>query len=462
MTTNSELTYADLEIRILKREETGYSVEITLNPDQYYQRGFLGPDLPSEDGAHQMGARMAAWFFDDATLKAAWAYARGRCPRRRIRLCLDEDVPELHVLPWEALRDPENGLDLAAVDATPFSRFLAGEWQGYDPVSTRPIKILVVIANPDDLSRYNLAVLDVEAEWAMLRKATEGLDVTLTRLPPPCTLTAIERELRQGYHVLHIIAHGAYSERRGQAALYLVDAENHGQIVREDAFAGMLARQLSDAGAQNPDYLRLVFLASCQSATRNTADAFRGLAPALVNAHVPAVVAMQDTVSIMGARAFSHIFYERLLQHGLVDLAGNQARATLLTGGSSEAVTPVIFRRGSGKLFDSLAKGQQPIEPEAEFLRHEKGHSKKDLRKAVVSNNILRLLYETHRTSNFDQLGFTTLVKRLGISRESAHSHLRELIEKGYVKRETKALGARIFDYYSITQEGIEILGDKF
>ena len=40
--------------------------------------------------------------------------------------------------------------------------------------------------------------------------------------------------------------------------------------------------------------LRLVFLASCQTATTSPADAFRGLAPQLIHAGVPAVLAMQD------------------------------------------------------------------------------------------------------------------------------------------------------------------------
>ena len=107
----------------------------------------------------------------------------------------------------------------------------------------------------------------------------------------------------------------------------------------------MLARQ-----RHRPD---LIVLAACQSAQRSTVDAFRGLAPQLVRAGVPAVVAMQAAVSIVTAREFSAAFYRRLLTHGLVDLAVNQARSLLLTAQRPDAMMPVLFMRlKDGKLWE--------------------------------------------------------------------------------------------------------------
>ncbi|MCB0086965.1 MAG: CHAT domain-containing protein, partial [Caldilineaceae bacterium] len=105
------------------------------------------------------------------------------------------------------------------------------------------------------------------------------------------------------------------------------------------------ARQLADADIQNDDKLRLVFLASCQTAARSPADAFRGLAPRLVQAGVPAVLAMQDLVPVDTARAFATTFYRQLLQHGQVDLATNEARSHLLTVNLSGASIPALFMR---------------------------------------------------------------------------------------------------------------------
>ena len=46
MTNN--ITYADLEIRILKREAAGYPVEITLNNERQFKRGYLAPGPEAE------------------------------------------------------------------------------------------------------------------------------------------------------------------------------------------------------------------------------------------------------------------------------------------------------------------------------------------------------------------------------------------------------------------------------
>jgi hypothetical protein len=71
---------------------------------------------------------------------------------------------------------------------------------------------------------------------------------------------------------------------------------------------------------------------------------------------VPAVMAMQDQVSISAARTFSTTFYTRLLEHGLVDQASNEARSTLRTTGQSDVAVPVLFMRlKSGQLWSTDA-----------------------------------------------------------------------------------------------------------
>jgi hypothetical protein len=350
-------TYADLEIRILEQQEEGYPVELILNSEQEFPRGYLSSALlpwvssasPADDGE-----RLFEWLFADDRLKAAWAEVCGQNPHRRVRLRIDAAAAELHVIPWEVLREPVDGSltqDLSAAASTPFSRYLAGRWRPGSPILKRPLKMLVAVANPTNLADYGLAAINVEDEVASLQEATEGLDVEITQLPQPCTLPALETELRNGYHILHLVAHGTYSEQAGQASLFLADAQNQVGRVLDADFAAMLARQLAEPDVKSENKLRLVFLASCQTATRSPADAFRGLAPALVAAGVPAVLAMQDLVPANTARAFARTFYQQLLDHGLVDLAGNQARSALLTAGLPGAAIPVLFMRlRSGEL----------------------------------------------------------------------------------------------------------------
>lgn len=355
-------TYADLEIRIQKKEvKNGYPVEMTLNHEQQYSGGYLDPDfLPwlASASPEKDGQRLYNWLFADRKLAEDWARIRGQSPQLRLRLRIAANAPELHQIPWELLRDTREGVayHLAALAATPFSRYLAGEWRPGSPILKRPIKMLVAVAAPEDLGEYGFDPdrdrIKPGEEWDLLQQATAGINnLTLELLPQPCTLPAIEAKIQEGFHILHIVSHGKFIDegQDSKALLYLADPENRVEnkvkLVYQTDFANMLANHLADVDVQRDDKLRLVFLSSCQTASRTSADAFRGFAPALVAAGVPAVVAMQDNVPVDTARAFAQTFYKQLLEHGLVDLAGNKARAATITAELPGTAILVIFMR---------------------------------------------------------------------------------------------------------------------
>ncbi|MCX6629883.1 MAG: CHAT domain-containing protein [Candidatus Solibacter sp.] len=350
------MNYADLEIRILKKDTTGYPVEITFNGELEFPRGVLSAELPvltAGAPSGQDGELLFQWLFSDDALKAAWANARGQRPQRRIRLRIDEGAPELHQIPWELLRDIGEGgvpLDLSALDSTPFSRYIAGPWIPGSPILKRPIRVLVAIANPGNLADFGLSAIDPDAEFKLLQDAVAGNSkIELVKLEGLCTLDAIDAALRKGIHILHFIGHGKYVD--GTSVLFLSDPRDKEKValVKDAAIAAMLGRQLADA--QSDDKLRLVYLSSCQTATRSPADAFRGLAPSLVAAGVPAVLAMQDLVPIKTATEFSRTFYRELLDHGEVDRASNAARSSVMSAGLPGAAIPVLFMRlRSGQL----------------------------------------------------------------------------------------------------------------
>lgn len=378
--------YADLEIRIRKQDAAGYSVVLTLGVDgeQELGRGVLTtkilPWLPTADPGAD-GQRLFNLLFASDNLKQAWAWACGQAPQRRIRLHIEQDAPELHAIPWELLRDANDGqpVDLASNDATPFSRFQAGKWPHRQPIRQRTIKVLIAIANPTGLDAYGLRPIDADQELAVLEAAAQGTDVALTPLPAPCTLAALEAELNNGYHVLHLVAHGAVAQ--GQTVLFLADQDNQVQPVHDSELRDMLARQSGDASDGSDDRPRLVFLASCDSAKRDTANAFRGLAPMLVAAGVPAVLAMQDRVPILTARAFTATFYRRLLYHGLVDLAANEARSYLLSDRQFGASIPVLFMRlKDGRLIESGERDSGKTPWTVLFRRNKTFGREKDLK----------------------------------------------------------------------------------
>ncbi|MBN2005062.1 MAG: CHAT domain-containing protein [Anaerolineae bacterium] len=307
------------------------------------------------------GKRLFAALFADPELRRAWDIACGQSSQRRIRLWLDVDAPELHALPWELLHD---GLTFLAADtATPFSRYLPSDapWGGL--VTERPIRILVVISSPADLDQYKLTPIDVAAERTLLVEALGDLAPTHFRLEfleAPVTPERLERALASGPHVLHFVGHGAFSGRQRQVVLYLQDRDDNVQLVTDIQLTNMLRRQ--------KPLPSLIFLAACQSAERSVVDAFAGLAPKLVQAGVPAVVAMQDKVAMATTRMLTPVFYEELAQHGEVDRALNAARSLLLTGQSPDTATPVLLMRlKEGKLWEPLWVTTNPYRGLAAF-----------------------------------------------------------------------------------------------
>lgn len=344
--TQQRTQFANLEIRLHKREAKGYPVELTLNGEQQFQGGYLTPDqLPWVPSAspRQDGERLFNWLFADLQLREQWGQIRGQHAQRRVRLRITADAPELHAIPWELLRDPapsRTPQTLAAESETPFSRYVAGEWPTPAPIATRPLKLLAAITNPDNLDAYSLNEINVEQERASLQAAladlgSDQLDVTF--LPPPITLPALAEALKDGPHLLHIVAHGAFSHKQGRASLYLANAASEVNLVKDYELAEMLQRQ-----GRLP---HLIFLASCHGAARSPADAFRGLGPTLVRAGLPAVLAMQEAVPVETARVFSQTFYRHLLEHGQVDLASNEARAALMAADLPGSNIPVLFSR---------------------------------------------------------------------------------------------------------------------
>lgn len=351
MAEQSSRQYANVEIRILKQNINGYPIELTVDGTQQYIGGYLNPnDLPWVPSANSTkdGEYLFDWLMADDRLKRQWAEIRGQNAYRRIRLRIDADVPEIHAIPWELLRDTHSDhlpQTLAANNFTPFSRFIAGSWQVSSPIPQRPIKLLIAIANPNNLAEYNLNEIDVDQEKAVIHKALEDISpdlLTIEFIKEPISPLNLAKALDIGPHLFHIVAHGRFNKRNGGALLYLANDDNEVFVMKEQEFATIFSQL-----GRVPN---LIFLACCNSAMHNPADAFRGLAPTLIKVGVPAVMAMQDRISVETVRVFTRTFYSQLLTHGQVDLATNQARSDLVNTSLPGSGIPVLFSR----LLDNL------------------------------------------------------------------------------------------------------------
>jgi len=300
----------------------------------------LARDADSEAYGRVLGE---ALFAEDA-IGSAYREARAVFQSREgdgLRVRLRLDPTELHDIRWERLYHPIAGAwhPLAATADTLLSRYvMTQEWERPAPLTTRPLRVLVVIASPSDVHEYNLdSISEAEVKtWLGLFDELPDVAVTYLRSATenPPTLDRIRQALMAGYHLVHFVCHGA--KTRQGTALYLENADGTVEPVGSERLLEMF-RSL----ATRP---QLCFLAACESGARGRADGFVPLGPALVaEGGIPAVVAMADRVGIVTARQFAGHFYARLLAFGAVDLAVNEARAMVRE--RWDWSVPVLFSR---------------------------------------------------------------------------------------------------------------------
>lgn len=267
----------------------------------------------------------------------------------RLRLNIDlEREAEVAALPWEFLCDPDQG-PLAMLDA-PVVRYLPHQSVIPGLSTPLPLKILLTGAQTPPPA-------PIEAELAEVAAALQALGGNLQiATEPHLTSAKLRARLREGFHVWHFIGHGGISRDGATSLLRFEDATGD----TADISARELGILLQRSG------LRLVVLNACNSGSL-TLDPFRSLAPALIRAQVPAVVAMQFSVPQEAARAFAGEFY-RTLGAGLpIDMCVTEGRKAVLDVAGLRRPDwgiPVIYTRAAdSRLFDAPTVPPDPAGP---------------------------------------------------------------------------------------------------
>lgn len=312
----------------LPSEEEVQRVRLLVSPHagpRHLELQNRSPQVSAED----FGRRLFETVFT-GTVRDAWrtslAAARGGL---LLQLRLDND-PRLLGIPWELLLDPERR-ELLATER-PFVRVL-DDLGGKGRSLRKPglVRILVVLASPADA-----APLEIRKEWEVLDRALGG-QVELHLVEP--RLDKIVEALSTGeWHVFHFVGHGQADGRGGY--LILEDREGGSRAVDHLRLRTLLAHRP----------LRLVVLNACEGGRTGSADAFSGVAQALLRRGVPAVVAMQQPVSDRAAIAFARAFYGALAGNATVGSAVLEARKALYGGEyDDEWAVPVLYLKGTDR-----------------------------------------------------------------------------------------------------------------
>ncbi len=291
------------------------------------------------------GRALGSQLFADPALVTALAQCRAAAQSQglplRLRLAFPPDAPELHAIRWETLRDPQFDEPLALSEQMILTRALgSADWQRVTLRAKGNLRALVVIAAPVGLEQYSLASIDAVSEQQVAQAGLGTISTTVLAAPGQASLPLISTQLRDGYDILYLVAHGTLVN--DEPALFLDNGQ--GQVAHIPA--ADLVTRLIDLPARP----RLILLASCQGAGDGSHIALAALGPRLAAAGIPAVIAMQGLFTIATNAIFIPAFFRELQRDGRIDRALAAARQTITN--CPDWWAPVLFTRlRSGRIW---------------------------------------------------------------------------------------------------------------
>jgi hypothetical protein len=338
---------------LVHRTARGLEARVIASPAGEAAAGFVLPDELgsiadsgaewSTDAVDRAGSALFRHVFTGELLacyRSCLATVRRRGKGLRLRLRFG-DAPELARVPWEILKD--DGAFLGHSVDTTIVRYTELLDRARPPKLELPLRVLAVLSNPPD-PEYD--PIDVDRERSNLQRALASLLTTgqvVLDVLEDATYERLHERLQTGsFHIVHFVGHSGVDATGEEGLVVLETSGGHSQTVSASSFRALLAGR----------DLRLVFLNSCDSARPGRRGPFSGVAQALVQAGVPAVVAMQFPIRDDAAGALVGAFYRGLALSQPVDAALAEARKSVVPFGGVAWATPVVFLRvKDGRVF---------------------------------------------------------------------------------------------------------------
>jgi CHAT domain len=359
-------SYTEFEIEFQPRNREVYVISV---------RSLAGEGTgtlhsPSDDPAfQQLCARLAIFDTDEEILRQIGnqlfnalfsgeigkLYAASRSMLKEdqgiiIRLRIPAGAEEIAALPWEFMAEPGSE-PLVLLDA-PIARYLPQQTPLPTLHATLPLKVLLTGAQTPPPAA-------IERELQAVKEALEGLgDHVQIQLVPHLTAAALREHLREEFHIWHFVGHGGFDKAGTTAQLLFEDASGDADSISARELNIML----------NRSGIRLVVLNACNSG-KLAIEPFRSIAPALIRAQIPAVVAQQFKVPEEATRAFVTDFYRSLASGFPIDDCITEGRKAIMGSsglGQADWGIPVLYTRmASGRLFvpPEVTPAAEPMPP---------------------------------------------------------------------------------------------------
>jgi tetratricopeptide (TPR) repeat protein len=294
-----------------------------------------------------------------------------------VQLKLEADAVQrsrLSDYPWELLHDGQRFLLHHQLG---FSRYIAHDTAppALPPVEQVNVLLVSSAAFDSELGLKRLSKQEQQAIRKGLEKASDAGHICLRELEYP-TFNELRTYLtenrgKEAPHVLHFDGHGLYGKRcqqcgamykgikvercKKEACLaplpdpqgYLVfeDEEGEADYISAQELGTLLHQTRLSDGTHQAGGVALMVLSACQSGMAVAGESvFNGTAQNLIGHRVPAVVAMQYSVSVEAATKFAEQFYRSLGQKDSLTSAVNQGREAM-GADSNQWYRPVLYLR---------------------------------------------------------------------------------------------------------------------
>ena len=279
-------------------------------------------------------------------IRDLWISARSDLEQHQVdglRLRLALQPPAVAALPWESLYDPDRKSAFAASGRTPLVRVEnLFRYVGRPRPLRASLPVKILIAAPEDPSAQIDAESEIAATQQMLKKIGAGTFL-VNILSGRFSIVDLRRRIEaQQPDILHVISHGLPDGiqlwQRGRP-----------RLVSSASMRSTLERSTS---------VKLVFLNACLAGVGSEEIAFTSVGSQLLQAGVPAVIAMQFSIREDAAIDFAQFLYEELVMGtcpGTIDAAVAYARSSLysLNPGDFSFGTPILWLNAEdGLIFD--------------------------------------------------------------------------------------------------------------
>ncbi len=251
----------------------------------------------------------------------------------RLRIHIDQDLGAgIRDLPWELLSCPDTRDQFGLNRLLPVVRFLEVPRAADLILKQPPIRVLLAASSPSGAPDLNL-VQEMKLVTKALRR--EG---AVVRVIKNATLNAVRETLRrENFQVFHFMGHGSFDSATGAGSILLNTETGGCKWVAGD----VLSRHLQDCE------LQVAILNACESGRSGGGNAFGGVASALIQGGLPAVVAMREPIEDNAAIIFSRTFYRELAAGEPIEAAVSEGRLAIYCSDPSSTnwAIPALYQR---------------------------------------------------------------------------------------------------------------------